>query len=141
MSENKNVALLVETLFQAKLPYNRTRIQKMAFLGKVEEKLPYTYEFLKHYHGPFARGVAETIFSLTEHGILEEKKTDHGNNVIEYSYRLTPLGIKLRENPSFVLTNNEKEKITRLSEKYDKMSLMELISSIYSNYMKIKPIP
>lgn len=140
MSENKNVALLIETLFQAKIPYNRTRIQKMVFLGKIEEKLPYTYDFFKHHHGPFARGVAETIFSLTANGILEEKKTDHGNNVVEYSYRLTPYGIKLRETLDFVLTDNENEKIMRLSEKYDKMNLTELISSIYSNYIKIKPI-
>jgi len=138
MSEEKNIALLIETLFQAKIPYNRTRIQKMVFLGIAEEKLPYTHKFFSYYHGPFSSELAKTISMLTERGILEEKKTDYGHNVVEYSYRLTPLGIKLRE--KYSLTNDEKEKIRRLSEKYDKMSLVDLLSSIYTNYVKMKPI-
>ena len=136
--KNKNVVLLLEMLHRAKYAYNRTRIQKMVFIEKMEG-LPYTHTFMSYHHGPFSLELANTISLLTQRGTLEEKRTEYRPNVIEYNYRLTPMGIKLREKYSSTLTNDEKEKIKSLSEKYDGMALVELISHIYVKY--ITPAP
>ena len=136
----KNIILLLETIRQARVAYCRTRVQKMVFLGKKEAKLPYTYEFKQHYYGPFSRELEESISSLVACGALQEESIEHPiiaeyGPIVEYRYSLTPFGSELLNTYSNYLTDDEKIRIRRLSEKYDKMSLSELISYVYSKYV------
>ena len=136
----KDLALLLENIQQAKISYSRTRIQKMVFLGKEKGKLPYTYEFSSHYYGPFSRELAESIASLVAEGALEERSTGYPysnefGQVVEYDYSLTPFGLELLKIYSTELTNEEKTKIQKLCDKFDKMSLQELISYVHT-YVK-----
>lgn len=134
--KNKDIAFLLETLHQARFAYNRTRIQKMVFLGKMKGKLPYTYEFVHYRHGPFSASLAEAVSSLVADGALQETRTEYEHNVVEYNYRLTPYGQKLRETCVPTLTEDERKRIKELGEKFDGMKLEELISYIYPNYAR-----
>jgi uncharacterized protein YwgA len=113
----------------------------MVFLGKEEEKLPYTYEFSSYYYGPFSRELAESIESLVAQGALQERSIGYPylgefGQVVEYDYSLTRFGLELLKIYSTDLTGEEKTKIKKLCEKFDKMSLNELISYVYTRYVK-----
>lgn len=141
MGEIKNLAFLLETFYQAKISYSRTRIQKIVFLEKKEEDLPYTYQFSSYYYGPFSRELAETISSLVADGTLQEREIvypylDEYGPVVEHSYSLTTFGRELQKVYSKELTRQEKEKIKKLCDKHDKKSLRELISYVYARYVK-----
>lgn len=137
----KNLALLLETIRQAKVPYCRTRIQKMVFLGQKEENLPYTYKFKQHYYGPFSKELESSLMSLVANGALQEESIvypfigEYGP-VVEYRYSLTPFGAELLKIYSKKLSDEEIQKIKSLTEKYDKLSFNELISYVYSRYVK-----
>ena len=135
VEKKKDVALLLEMLHRAKHAYNRTRIQKMVFLGKTEGKLPYTFEFADYLHGPFSVSLAKAVSSLVANGMLQEMRTPYEHNVVEYNYLLTPSGQGLRETCVPILTEDEKKKIRELGEKFDEMKLDELISYVY-NYVR-----
>jgi len=139
----KDLALLLESIKQAKTSYCRTRIQKMVFLGIKEEGLPYTYKFTKHYYGPFCMELTGSLSSLVADGALEEQNVVYPfvgkyGQVIEYRYSLTPFGIELLKIYSTELTDSEKKKIKNLCEKFDGMSLDKLISYVYSKYLNVK---
>lgn len=142
MSQTKNIALLLETLGRAKISYNRTRVQKTVFLQQKEEGLPYTYEFSKYYYGPYSKELAETISSFVASGILEEKGViypyidDYGGPVVEHVYSLTSFGQEMRRIYNSELTESEKKKIQRACDKFDRMSLADLLSYVYTRYVK-----
>jgi uncharacterized protein YwgA len=139
----KDLALLLETIRQAKTVYCRTRIQKMVFLGIKEEGLPYTYKFTKHYYGPFCAELTGSLSLLVADGALEEQSVAYPfvgkyGQVVEHRYILTPFGMELLKVYSNELMESEKRKIKNLSERFDEMSLDKLISYVYSKYLGVK---
>lgn len=113
----------------------------MIFLGKKEEKLPGTYKFSKHYYGPFSRKLGESLSSLVADGVLKEQSVHYPfvgeyGQVVEYRYALTPFGLELLKIYSAELTDKDREKIRKLSGKFDKMNLDALISYVYAKYVE-----
>lgn len=113
----------------------------MVFLQKEEEKLPYTYDFSKYYYGPYSKELASTISSFVASGVLQEKGVlypfvDEYGPVVERLYSLTLYGQEMRKTYSLELVEKEKEKIRRTCDKFDRMSLRDLLSYVYAKYVK-----
>ncbi len=84
----KKSELVLSVLKQVGKIEGRTRFQKMIFLGQQELGLRKSFDFSRHYYGPYSPDLADVIETLMLHGDVIEEKEQLGD-YIKYSYSLS----------------------------------------------------
>lgn len=70
----------------------RTRIQKEVCLLKYKSKLPFTFDFIPYFFGPYSEELSETLNTLVGVKLLKETIIPVGFNSFRYDYELTKQG-------------------------------------------------
>jgi uncharacterized protein YwgA len=95
----------------------RTKLQKLIMLAKIEEKYPFSFEFVRYHYGPFSFEIQNVISDLVGTGVIEQQEilTAIGS---ECNYRLTEEGHKFLNHLNENIDQADKKKLDRLWDKY-----------------------
>jgi len=109
----------------------RTRFQKMVYLGQEELGLPDSFDFSKHYYGPYSWDLTETIERMIHEGDITESVEEFGG-IIRYTYSLSEDGTTKAEGitESF-LTGAAPDTMKKLSD----LPLSAILDYVYKKYL------
>ena len=113
----------------------RTRLQKMVYILKEKEKIPFSFKYKPYFYGPYSEELYETIQDLVALNLLKEEIEPKGNGVYQYDYVLTEPGKQYAEKISKLLekeTPEIEEKIKKKTRKYIEKPLSEVINEAKS---------
>ena len=106
---------------------HRSRLQKTILIGKLREtiKYPFSFNYVRHFFGPYSFELQNLISQFVKDGVLEEKI--YGDS---YSYKITDTGDSIISALRKDITLAEISKLDKLWEKECKgRSTSEIISN------------
>ena len=71
----------------------RTRIQKIVYILKKEDGIPFTVKYKPYFYGPYSDELAETLSNLQALDMIVEEREHKGNGIYQYNYVLTASGL------------------------------------------------
>ena len=107
---------------------SKTHLQREMFLLSKETVFSKIqgYNFVPHYYGPFSRELDSDLFELVESGIVNE----------EDGLTLTPTGFKSTQQTWNGLDQSQKIALSRIKERFNRISLDDLMDYVYGKYKK-----
>jgi uncharacterized protein YwgA len=88
-----NILLILASLNFCKKPIKgRTRLQKMIFLLKEENGIPFDFEFRPYFYGPYSEQLSDFVHLLNALNLVEEETEYLGTGIVRYNYILTEKG-------------------------------------------------
>ena len=120
-------SLGASTLYNESIP-SKTHLQREMFLLSKETVFSKIqgYNFVPHYYGPFSRELDSDLFELVESGIINE----------EDGFTLTPAGFKSTQQTWNGLEQSQKVALSRIKERFNRISLDDLINYVCRKYTK-----
>lgn len=108
----------------------RTRLVKLLFLMKEAFKLrSVPYEFTPYYFGPFSPEIYRDLMLLRSAGLVQWQETLGGDE-----FSLTPKGVRVANELRQGEDSSALEKLRTCKERYNRMSLEELLRVIYDRF-------
>ncbi|MCL2135841.1 MAG: hypothetical protein FWH37_09930 [Candidatus Bathyarchaeota archaeon] len=95
MTTANDIVLLINFFGNCESVEGRTRIQKDICILKYEDNVPFTFDFVSNYYGPYSHSLSETIDVLIAANLLTETIVPLPTGVKRYDYRLTEAGQKM----------------------------------------------
>jgi uncharacterized protein len=142
MTSGKDWALLLQLLGDSGGVQGRTRLQKMVFLAKKEQRVPFSMKFSVYYYGPYSEGLQDAIDQMVANGLVEEEKYPTPTGDEGYMYTLTQQGSNLLGQVVSQLKDSERRGIREIVSRYGQKPLRRLLDHVYSNYVnKDQPAP
>ncbi|MCF2138072.1 MAG: hypothetical protein K9W43_12650 [Candidatus Thorarchaeota archaeon] len=106
----------------------RTRFQKIVYLLKNQD-IPFSFEYIPYYYGPYSYELAEYIELLVSYGILKETKFHLADGIDRYDYQLTKKGEEIFKK---IITDSRSSEFTEIKQfinKNKETNTGELVSS------------
>ena len=75
----------------------RKRFQKKVCILKHEYEVPFSFEYIPYYYGPFSENLASALDNLVGLGYVLEERTEY-SGLLRYTYRLTSSGEEFAKN-------------------------------------------
>ena len=114
-------------LYNESIP-SKTHLQREMFLLSKETVFSKIqgYNFVPHYYGLFSRELDSDVLELVESGIVNE----------EDDFTLTPAGFKSTQQTWNGLEQSQKIALSRIKERFNRISLDDLMDYVYGKYKK-----
>jgi len=118
----------------------KTKLQKIVFLGKEEERIDLGFEFIKYNYGPYSFELTKALETLKECELIEitteilPASNQEGFESKKFTYQITDKGKKLID-AEIEKLREVFEKIKLLVEKWNNVSRDEIIRYVYSKHM------
>jgi uncharacterized protein YwgA len=100
MSDNNLALLLLTLLYSEGKIEGRKRFQKIVCILKYQHDIPFKYEFVPYFYGPYADELANSLNILVSSGLVDENKSPVSETFSQYVYELTSQGKELATNLS-----------------------------------------
>jgi uncharacterized protein YwgA len=95
---NNNLALLLLVLHYCDGKINgRKRFQKIICILKYKYNIPFNFDFIPYYYGPFSEDLSSSLDTLVGSGILKEQKNTISDSITQFAYELTDHGKKMTQ--------------------------------------------
>jgi len=117
----------------------KTKLQKLMFLAKVEEKVPLTYDFKKYHYGPFSFDLSDDLNALKQTDFINESMTvmgsSEGSAMVKSVFTLTEDGKKELEENKAKLSSEGVSALSITINKWNSSSLDKILKYVYSKYI------
>ena len=127
--DKKEVLLIMQLLDHFNDIEGKTRLTKYLFLLEKEGNLGLRYGFISKHFGPYSPQLDAEITKLKELGLIKEFLEKDGKTI---KFSLTSKGFELKDN--YEIDYDLVQTIKRILNKYNDLTLKELIDIIYANY-------
>ena len=106
----------------------RKRLQKLVCILKHGHSVPFSYNFIPYYYGPYSEDLTDTVDSLVGLGLLTETKEMYPSGIPKYVYELTPQGTeKVEGNIKTIQSEIDLDKLQTLTKTLDEKSTEDLV--------------
>lgn len=109
----------------------KTRLVKELFILEKAYGVETGYDFIPYYFGPFAPEIYRDLASLRALELIKIEPGVSGDDI-----SLTPRGVNLANEVSTELPKSIPDRIAKCKEKYNSISLNELIDYVYKHWPK-----
>jgi uncharacterized protein YwgA len=93
---DNNLALVLLVLYYCDGKINgRKRFQKIICILKHRYNIPFNFDFIPYYYGPFSEDLSNSLDTLVGSGIIKEQKNTISDNITQFNYELTDQGNKM----------------------------------------------
>ena len=117
----------------------KTKLQKLMFLAKVEEKVPLTYDFKKYHYGPFSFDLSDDLNALKQTDFINESMTvigsSEGSATVKSVFTLTEDGKKELEGNKNKLNQEGINALSITINKWNSLPLDKVLEHVYSKYI------
>lgn len=131
----KREVLLLSFLKNCDSKVSKTKLQKLVFLAQDEGNIGEFYNFKKYDYGPYSKEIIKDIEKLEDKDIVSISKSKTFGGNIREKYSIKNRGDRILRN---LEEDGKCETIINISdttyEKYGKLSLREIINSIYDKH-------
>lgn len=117
MNSNKDFHYILTVLNNLEKIHGRKRFQKLIFLLKEKYEIPFSYNFISHYYGPYSRGLQIDIDNMENSQMIEVSKNNY-----PISHKITKNGKK-----NFKLLNESNKKLVKALKELNSKSTSELV--------------
>lgn len=115
----------------------KTKLQKIMFLAKKENKVNHGYNFIKYLHGPFSQELSEDLRFLEQADLIKVESTAFG--IDEKGFPIVKSEFQLSEKGEEVIKKNIKKlnnlKGLKKAAKLNKKNLNNILNYVYKKYM------
>jgi len=127
-----NLILLLKLIKNNGPIYGRKRLQKLVFILKEKYHIPFEYNFVLHYFGPYSSELQEDISFLVDIGFIKE--IEPTLSMGPYIYELTDEGRRICEEKTLGSSIEQRliEGVTELSS-LPTSTLVDLSYRLYSS--------
>ena len=117
----------------------KTKLQKLMFLAKTEEKAPLTYKFEKYHYGPFSFDLNDDLNALKQINLITESidmlGSSDGSAIIKSTFTLTEDGKKELSDNINKLSPEGINALAQVVSKWNSLSLEKVLEYVYSKYI------
>ncbi|MHA1495560.1 MAG: hypothetical protein ACTSRQ_16275 [Candidatus Thorarchaeota archaeon] len=92
MSDFSDMIRILTLVSEHETIEGRTRFQKLVFLLKTTNDIPFSFEFTPYYYGPYSYDLSDYLSNLVSFNLLEESRTHLRPDIYRYDYTLTNKG-------------------------------------------------
>ena len=139
-NNKRGMLCILELIRTAGKVESKTKLQKMMFLAKEDEKVNHGYFFEKYLYGPFSFDVSSDLNALERFGLIRIERTTvnlEDNEVERFSFSLTSEGLKFLEESKNILEDVDVEGIHRIVGKWNAKTLNEILDYAYKKVNKL----
>ena len=96
MTSDYGIVAIITLSFRCTIE-GRKRFQKKVCILKHEYEVPFSFEYIPYYYGPFSENLASSLDNLVGLGYVLEERTEY-SGLLQYTYRLTSSGEEFAKN-------------------------------------------
>ena len=125
MSDGNLGLLLLTLLYSDGKIEGRKRFQKIVCILKHQSGIPFNYEFIPYFYGPYAEDLANSLNTLVSSGLVEERKSLVSEMFSQYVYELTNQGTELATNLSKKIENINSKLFHQFSQEVSSLKYID----------------
>jgi len=126
-----NLALLLITLLYSDYKIEgRKRFQKIVCILKHQYNIPFNYEFIPYFYGPYSEDLANSLNILVSAGLVEERKIIVSDMFFQYIYELTSEGKELATSLTKKFKNINSSVIDRISQEVTNLKSTDTVDLV-----------